>query len=87
MLVRGVAAACLSSFIPYSCELVALRFRRRQVAGTRLSVEPAGGALAGCVVLGQRLRPIQVGGMGLVVVVSGLAMGHRTSSRPVIDAT
>ena len=27
------------------------------------------------------------GGMGLVVVASALVMGHRTSSRPVIDAT
>lgn len=84
---KGVAIAILSSVIPYSCELVALRVLRPQVFGILLSLEPAVAALAGFVVLGQRLTPIQVGGMGLVVVASALVMGHRTSSRPVIDAT
>ncbi|MFN8084682.1 MAG: EamA family transporter [Dermatophilaceae bacterium] len=84
---KGVAIAILSSVIPYSCELVALRVLSPQVFGILLSLEPAVAALAGFVVLGQRLTPIQVGGMGLVVVASALVMGHRTSSGPIIDAT
>lgn len=82
---KGVAIAILSSVIPYSCELVALRALSPQVFGILLSLEPAVAALAGFVVLGQRLTPVQVGGMTLVVLASALVMGHRPQNGTITD--
>jgi inner membrane transporter RhtA len=53
---EGAAIAVLSSAIPYSLELVALRRLRAAVFGVLMSLEPAFGALSGLLFLGQRLR-------------------------------
>jgi inner membrane transporter RhtA len=53
---RGAAIAVLSSAIPYSLELLALRRLRAAVFGVLMSLEPAMAALSGLVVLGQHLR-------------------------------
>jgi inner membrane transporter RhtA len=73
----GFAIAVLSSVLPYSLELVALRHLRQQVFGILLSLEPAVAALAGFLVLGQLLEPDQLVGMGCVVVASILVLGAR----------
>ena len=65
----------LSSVLPYSLELLALRRLSAKVFGILLSLEPAAAALAGLVVLGQRLSPTQLLGMGLVVTASALVLG------------
>ncbi|HEU5144469.1 MAG TPA: EamA family transporter [Dermatophilaceae bacterium] len=79
----GFAIALLSSVLPYSLELVALRHLRQQVFGILLSLEPAVAALAGFLVLGQLLDPGQLVGMGCVVVASILVLGaRRRSPRP-----
>ena len=75
VLVKGAAVAVLSSVLPYSLELLALRSLSQRVFGILLSLEPAVAALAGLLVLGQRLAPVQLAGMALVVVASGLVMG------------
>ncbi len=75
VLVKGAAVAILSSVLPYSLELLALRQLSQRVFGILLSIEPAVAALAGLIVLGQRLTPTQLVGMALVVVASGLVMG------------
>jgi inner membrane transporter RhtA len=75
VLAKGAAVAILSSVLPYSLELLALRQLSQRVFGILLSLEPAVAALAGLVVLGQRLTPTQLVGMALVVVASGLVMG------------
>lgn len=75
VLVKGTAVAILSSVLPYSLELLALRQLSQRVFGILLSLEPAVAALAGLIVLGQRLTPTQLVGMALVVVASGLVMG------------
>ncbi len=75
VLVKGAAVAILSSVLPYSLELLALRQLSQRVFGILLSLEPAVAALAGLIVLGQRLTPTQLVGMALVVVASGLVMG------------
>lgn len=65
----GLAVALLSSVIPYSLELQALRSMPPRVFGVLMSLEPALGALAGLLVLGQRLSAIEV--VAIVLVVAG----------------
>lgn len=75
-LLRGLGIALLSSAIPYSLELMALRHLSAGTFGVLLSLEPAAAALAGLVVLGQVLQFWQLVGMGLVVVASILVLGR-----------
>src|SRR5664279_5411051 len=75
---RGATIAVLSSVLPYSLELIALRRLAAHVFGILLSLEPAVAALAGRFVLGQRLSPPQMLGMACVVAASGLVMGRRS---------
>ena len=75
---RGATIAVLSSVLPYSLELIALRRLAAHVFGILLSLEPAVAALAGLLVLGQKLNPGQLLGMALVVAASGLVMGRRS---------
>ncbi|AKT52801.1 EamA family transporter [Arsenicicoccus sp. oral taxon 190] len=77
LLGAGLGVALLSSVLPYSFELLALRRLDARVFGVLLSLEPATAALAGFVVLGQRLSPLQLAGMALVVVASAIVMGAR----------
>lgn len=65
---KGIGLAVLSSLLPYSLELIALRRMPPRVFGILLSLEPAVAALAGLLVLGQQLEPLQI--LGLVLVVS-----------------
>lgn len=74
-LAKGLGIAVLSSVLPYSLELAALRSLSPRVFGILLSLEPAAAALAGLVVLGQRLATLQLVGMALVVLASALVMG------------
>ena len=53
---RGAAVAVLSSAVPYSLELFALRRMRASVFGVLMSLEPAMAALSGLLFLGQHLR-------------------------------
>jgi inner membrane transporter RhtA len=75
LLVKGLGIAVLSSVLPYSLELLALRRLSAKVFGVLLSLEPAFAALAGLVVLGQVLSGTQLVGMGLVVTASALVLG------------
>jgi inner membrane transporter RhtA len=74
----AAGVAVLSSVVPYSLEQVALRRLDTRVFGVLLSLEPALAALAGFVILGQRLSPIEIAGIGLVVVASTLVMREQT---------
>ena len=56
--------------IPYTCELVALRSLRPAVFSILMSLEPAAAALAGFVVLGEVLEPLQLVAIACVVVAS-----------------
>ena len=76
---RGAAIAVLSSVLPYSLELIALRRLAAHVFGILLSLEPAVAALAGLFVLGQNLSAPQLLGMACVVAASGLVMGRRSA--------
>ncbi len=75
-LLRGLGIALLSSAIPYSLELMALRHLRSGTFGVLLSLEPAAAALAGLLILGQVLSAPQLVGMTLVVLASSLVLGR-----------
>lgn len=79
---KGIGLAVLSSLLPYSLELLALRRLAANVFGILLSLEPAVAALAGLVVLGQRLDPLQVVGLVLVVLASAIVMGLKRPEEP-----
>jgi inner membrane transporter RhtA len=69
-LALGAAVAMLSSAIPYSLELEALRRLPANVFGVLMSLEPAVAATAGFIVLGQVLEARQLVAIALVVVAS-----------------
>ena len=62
VLAVGLGVALLSSVIPYSLELEALRRIPPKVFGVLMSMEPAVAALVGLIVLGEVLRPLQWAG-------------------------
>lgn len=81
-LLKGLGLAVLSSLLPYSLELLALRRLTASVFGILLSLEPAVAALAGLLLLGQRLAPLQLLGMALVVLASAIVLGVRRPDEP-----
>ena len=70
VLVAGALVGLLSSVIPYSCEITALRTIRPSVFGILMSLEPAAAALVGIVVVHEYLTPVQWLALGCVVVAS-----------------
>jgi inner membrane transporter RhtA len=82
LLAQGVAVAILSSAIPYSLELEALRRIPAGVFGVLMSLEPAIAALAGFAVLGQDLVARELAGIAAVVVASAGAAA--TARRPTV---
>ena len=69
-LALGAAVGMLSSAIPYSFELEALRRIAVNVFGVLMSLEPAMAAFAGLIVLGQGLSARALVGIALVVAAS-----------------
>ena len=86
ILALGAAVGLLSSVIPYSCELTALRTIRPAVFSILMSVEPAAAALAAILVLGEFLSALQWLAVACVVLASVGATGSgRMISEPVPD--
>jgi inner membrane transporter RhtA len=86
ILVLGALVGLLSSVIPYTCELVALRSLRPAVFSILMSLEPAAAALVGLIVLGEVLGPLQLVAMACVVVASvGATRSGAVISDPVPD--
>jgi inner membrane transporter RhtA len=86
VLALGAAVGLLSSVIPYSLELNALRALRPSVFGILMSLEPAAAALAGLLVLGEVLSPVQVLAMACVVLASiGATRSGPTHAEPAPD--
>ena len=77
VLALGAVVGLLSSVIPYSCEMVALRSLKPAVFGILMSLEPAAATLAAIVVLGELLEPLQWAAIACVVVASVGATRHR----------
>jgi inner membrane transporter RhtA len=70
ILAIGLGVALLSSAIPYSLELEALRSLPAGVFGVLMSLEPAMGALAGYAVGGETLVARELAAIALVVAAS-----------------
>lgn len=79
VLAAGFAVALMSSVIPYSLELEALRRMPPRVFGILMSLEPAVAALAGLLLLGEHLKPAQWVAVCCVVIAS---VGATRSARP-----
>ncbi|MEO6886066.1 MAG: EamA family transporter [Jatrophihabitantaceae bacterium] len=82
VLAGGLAVALLSSLIPYSLEIVALRRLRAAAFGLLMSVEPAVAALAGVIVLGEAVSGVLL--VALVMVIA--ASVGSTLTRPAHDS-
>jgi inner membrane transporter RhtA len=83
LLLAGAAVALLSSVIPYSFELEALRSIPTRVFGVLMSLEPAVAALVGFVVLRQVLGPRAL--IALVLVTAASLGASRAGPPPVVD--
>ncbi|MDF5753732.1 EamA family transporter [Spongiactinospora sp. TRM90649] len=70
LLLIGLGLGLLSSVIPYTIELEALRRMPKRVFGILMSLEPAAAALVGLVVLGEILHLREWAAIGCVVVAS-----------------
>lgn len=78
--VLGLAllVAILSSALPYSLEMAALKHLPRRTFGVLLSLDPAVGALAGLLILGEQLGGLQWLAIGCIVAAS---VGAAATSR------
>jgi inner membrane transporter RhtA len=85
VVLAAAGVALLSTVVPYSLELQALRRLDTRVFGVLLSLEPAVAALAGFVLLGERLSLIEIAGIGLVVVASALVLREQ-AGEPATEA-
>jgi inner membrane transporter RhtA len=70
LLLLGALVGLLSSVIPYSLEMVALRTLPARVFGILMSLEPATSALVAALVLGEWLTPLQVVAIACVTAAS-----------------
>jgi len=78
VLAGGLGVALMSSIIPYSLELTALRRLTAATFGLLMSLSPAVAALAGVITLGQHLSTVLLVALVLVVTAS---VGTTLSSR------
>lgn len=79
LLLFGLAVGVLSSIVPYTLELNALRRMPPRVFGVLMSLQPAAAALVGLVLLGELLSVWQWFAVACVIVAS--AGSTRTSAR------
>jgi len=87
LILAGVAVGILSSALPYSLEMVALRRLPQKTFGVLLSMEPAMGALAGVVVLNEHLSQTQwLAILGIIVASAGCAATAQRSRKAPIPA-
>ena len=81
VLILGLAIGLLSSVIPYSLELIALRRIPPRLFGILMSLEPAAAALAAMLILSEFLTAPQWLAMGCVVIAS-IGATRSTNSPP-----
>jgi inner membrane transporter RhtA len=84
LLAAGLALALMSSAIPYSLELEALRHLPKGTFGVLMSLEPAVAAMVGFVALDQSLDAIELLAIAMVVAASAGAL--RSAALPPRDA-
>ena len=79
-LLAGLGVALLSSAVPYSLEMAALRRMPRHVFGILVSATPAVGAACGALVLGERLGALQW--LAIACIIGASAGGAAMAGRP-----
>ncbi len=79
ILLYGLAVAAISSAIPYSLEMFALKRLSPGTFSTMLATEPAVAAIAGMLVLNEQLSVVQWSAIGIIMVA---AMGSALTARP-----
>ncbi len=81
-LLLGACIGVLSSVLPYTLELEALRRLPARTFGVLMSMEPAVAALAGLAILGETLTARQWGGVACVMVACiAVTLGRRRTPR------
>jgi inner membrane transporter RhtA len=86
ILLLGALVGLLSSVVPYSCEMAALRTLPPSVFSILMSLEPAAAALAGMLVVGEFLTAVQWLAVVCVVIASiGATRSRPTIAEPVPD--
>jgi inner membrane transporter RhtA len=80
LLLFGALVGLLSSVIPYSLEMAALRTMTPRVFGIMMSLEPAAAALAAAVFLSEWLTPLQL--VAVACVTAASVGAARTESGP-----
>jgi len=70
LLVAGAFVALLSSALPYTCEMIALRSMPARTFSIFMSLEPAVAALCGLAFLGEHLGGVQWLSVALVIAAS-----------------
>lgn len=83
-LLIGAGVGLLGTALPYALEMIALTRLPTRTFGTLMSLEPAVGALAGLIMLNQRLSPAQWLAIGAVVAASIGATATIRSKTPVV---
>jgi len=84
LLAAGAAMALLSSAVPYTLEMIALRALPARTFGILMSLEPAAAAVCGLVFLGEFLTAPQWLAVALVVTASvGATVTSRRARAPV----
>jgi inner membrane transporter RhtA len=79
LLAMGAGVAMLSTTLPYSLEMVALRSLPVKVFGIMLSLEPMMGVLAGFLVLGEKLSARSLSACVMVSIAAAGAAKFRTA--------
>jgi inner membrane transporter RhtA len=80
LLMLGALVGLLSSVIPYSLEMVALRTMPPRVFGILMSLEPAAAAIVAALLLSEWLTPLQV--LAVACVTAASVGAARTTSTP-----
>jgi inner membrane transporter RhtA len=83
----AVAVAILSSALPYSLEMVAMKRLPTRTFGVLMSLDPAFAALSGLIILGERLTLSQWAGLACVMAASLGAAATARSQAPTIELT
>jgi len=86
VLATGAAVGLLSSVIPYSAEITALRRLPPATFGVLMSLEPAAAALTALLIVGEHLRALQWVAVACVVAASiGATRTEPASAPPPVD--
>ena len=79
------AAGALSAGLPYLVELVVMRRLTTRAFSVLQALYPAASVAVGVIGLGQRLKPVELGGIVLVTAASALALEGGGASGEVLD--